>query len=138
VDGKIYGGPGTLVGTGFGTAAVPRLTVGDVNADGRADLVGQLADGRIQVWASTGSMSDNQLLAAPRTVLSGWTTTAVPRILTGDLNGDGRLDVIRQNAAGELRAWASTGDLSADNRLFAGAGVVVGTGWTIAFADQIL
>jgi hypothetical protein len=49
--------------------------------------------------------------------------------VTGDFTGDGKTDLIAQASDGTLRAWASTGDLSAESRLFRLPGAIVGTGW---------
>lgn len=54
-----------------------------------------------------------------------------------DFTGDGRADIGAQYPSGELRAWASTGDLSADDRLFGGTNARAGTGWTTGNVQRI-
>ncbi|MFG1954167.1 FG-GAP-like repeat-containing protein [Micromonospora sp. NPDC048830] len=141
-DYRLFAGATALVGTGFSTSSIPRLMPGDFDGDGRTDLLGQLLDGTLRVWTSTGDLSaDAKLFAGPaRTVGSGFTTTAVPRILTGDFDGDGTTDVIAQYADGSMKGYPSSGDLSADNKLFpaTAAAKVVGTGWKATSIPRIL
>jgi len=64
---------------------------------------------------------------------AGWATTdnqPSQVVQLGDYSGDCTTDLFGQNPAGTLRGWDGTGDLSADNRLFVGPGVAVGSGWT--------
>ncbi|MEW2376831.1 FG-GAP-like repeat-containing protein [Micromonospora sp. NPDC047812] len=132
-DYRLFAGASAIVGTAFTSGSIPRLIPGDFNGDGRTDLLGQLLDGTLRVWTSTGDLSaDARMFAgATRNVGTGFTTTAVPRILTGDFNGDGMTDLIAQYADGTMKGYPSSGDLSADLMLFpATAGAkVVGTGW---------
>ncbi|MEU4165134.1 FG-GAP-like repeat-containing protein [Actinoplanes sp. NPDC026670] len=130
--GVLFPGSGVVVGTGFTTTSIPRILTADFTGDGRTDIIGQDSTGQLRAWASSGDLSaDARLLPGPvRIVGSGWTTTNIPRILTGDFTGDGRTDIIGQDSTGQLRAWASSGDLSADARLFAGQVRIVGGGWT--------
>jgi hypothetical protein len=50
--------------------------------------------------------ADNKLFRpGPGVVVGGgWTTSAVVRIILGDLNGDGRTDIISQDALGHFHA----------------------------------
>ncbi|MFI2650579.1 FG-GAP-like repeat-containing protein [Micromonospora fulviviridis] len=141
-DYKLFAGATAKVGTGFTTASLPRLIPGDFDGDGKTDLLGQLLDGTLRVWTSTGDLSaDARLFAGPaRTVGTGFTTTAVPRILSGDFNGDGRTDLIAQYPDGTMKAYPSSGDLSADNRIFppTDQAKVVGTGWRSSSFPRIL
>jgi FG-GAP-like repeat len=89
--------PAFGVGAGGWTSndAYPRV-VADVNGDGRADIVGFGHDG---VYVSLGTGNGN--FAPPVLVLSafgvgagGWTSNdAYPRVV-GDVNGDGRADIV--------------------------------------------
>ncbi|WP_328462915.1 VCBS repeat-containing protein [Actinoplanes sp. NBC_00393] len=125
------------VGTGFTVAAYPRIVTGDFNGDGKTDIIGQAANGELHAYASTGTIADNKLFASYKVVGSRWTTANFARILTGDYNGDGKTDIIGQAADGQLRGWASSGDISTD-KLFPGAFSSVGRGWTVAAYPRIV
>src|SRR6185312_7145299 len=94
----------------------------------------------IRVWASTGDLSaDGRLFSgANAQVGTGWQSSSVERILTGDFTGDGKADIGAQYTNGQLRVWAGTGDLSADSRLISGSGALVGTGWQSSSVERIL
>ena len=111
----------------------------DFTGDCVADLIGNRTDGTLRGWQGTGDTS-GAIAAFPgghKTVGSGWTTTNVPRIVVGDLNGDNRSDACRVMSTGELRCWASSGVMG-DNQLFPGAHVQVGAGWTTARVPRIV
>ena len=132
-DNLLLPGQGTKVGISFTVGSIPRLYVGDFDGDGRTDLLAQLLDGTLKVWSSSGDLSaDARLFAGtPRVVSDGFTTSAVPRVLTGDFNGDGRTDLIAQYADGTMKGFPSSGDLSADRKLFPSPAQakLVGVGW---------
>ncbi|WFE37936.1 FG-GAP-like repeat-containing protein [Micromonospora sp. WMMD998] len=130
------------VGTAFTIGSIPRLHVGDFDGDGRTDLLGQLLNGTLKVWTSSGDLSaDARLFSAPaRVVGDGFTTSAVPRMLTGDFDGDGRTDLIAQYADGSMKGFPSSGDLSADGKLFPSTAQakVVGSGWRSSSIPRVL
>jgi hypothetical protein len=139
--GRLFAG-GALVGQGWGSANVERIITGDFNGDGKTDIGAQYAaTGDLRVWASTGDFSaDGRLFAGPTQIVGvGWGSANVERILTGDFTGDGKDDIGAQYAAsGDLRVWASTGDLTAYARLFAGPTQIVGVGWGSANVERII
>ncbi|NYT95715.1 trypsin-like serine protease [Salinispora sp. H7-4] len=137
-DNRLFVGSDVAVGSGWSTSLAPRIITGDFNGDGRTDLIHQNAVGHLRIFPSTSDLTaDNKLFTDSYIVGSGWTTTAFPRIITGDFNGDGRTDLMRQNAAGYLRIFPSTGDLTADNKLFTDS-YIVGSGWTTSLAPRII
>ncbi|WP_433389254.1 FG-GAP-like repeat-containing protein [Micromonospora sp. KLBMP9576] len=141
-DYRLFSGATAIVGTAFTSGSIPRLIPGDFNGDGRTDLLGQLLDGTLRVWTSTGDLSADARMFAGLTVNvgTGFTTTAVPRILTGDFNGDGRTDLIAQYADGTMKGYPSSGILSRDQALFPATAdaKVVGTGWRSSSMPRVL
>ncbi|WBB65442.1 FG-GAP-like repeat-containing protein [Micromonospora sp. WMMD812] len=132
-DYRLFGGRTAVVGTGFTASSIPRIIPGDYNGDGRTDVLAQLADGTLKIWPSTGDLSaSGRLLAGGNWIVgNGFTTSAVPRIFPGDFDGDGRTDLVAQYADGSMKAYPSSGDLSANLKLFPStdAAKVVGSGW---------
>ncbi|GAA0795097.1 FG-GAP-like repeat-containing protein [Spirilliplanes yamanashiensis] len=139
-DGRMFAAERSVKQLGLTLDAYPRVTTGDVDGDGRADVLGQAKDGKLHLWRSTGDLSADGTLfpAAKVDVGSGWTTARIPRILTGDLTGEGRTDIVAVFADGAMRAWPSTGDLSAGGRLFTGPGTNYAPGFTAAAYPRLL
>jgi hypothetical protein len=144
-DGVEYGGSGrefnnvTSRNCGGGSAPAGAVVEAvDFTGEGRDDVFANYSDGSLRLWASTGDLSGpERLFTGGRLVGTGWSTGYVPRIVAGDFTGDGKSDIAAQYADGTMRAWASTGDTSADARLFAGDGQLVGEGWTLSAVPRI-
>ena len=104
----------------------------DVNADGKADIVG-FANGGVYVALSTGSaFGSARLWVAHFGYNQGWRTTDHPRYLA-DVNGDGRADVVGF-AGGGVNVSISTGTgFLAARRWIGGFGS--GSGWGNANSD---
>lgn len=84
---EFYGGAWT------DEAVAPRL-VGDVNGDGKADVVGIDPNG-VHVALSTGSSFAPSTLWSNGFVSSvGWTSQAITPRLLADFNGDGKVDLV--------------------------------------------
>lgn len=77
---------------------------GDVNRDGKADIVFQHTDGTLAVWYMDGTSLSSAALIEPANAGAGWKVVAV-----GDLNADGKTDLIFQHTDGTLAMWAMDG-----------------------------
>jgi trypsin/VCBS repeat protein len=126
--------PPVQVGGGWTAGSIPRILTGDFDGDGRGDIAAARSDGRLSVWYSTGDLSGIGLLFRPAgaDITPGWTVAAYPRLLTGDVDADGRTDIIADSTAGALSAWRSSGDISATGKMFPGPSLPAGGGWTVA------
>ncbi|WP_329623012.1 VCBS repeat-containing protein [Streptomyces sp. NBC_01255] len=106
-------------GNGNGTALASRIRVGDgwsaydrilgagdFSGDGRTDLLARDRAGNLWLYRGTGS--ETTPFAGRKNLGGGWGTynkLAAP----GDLNGDGRADLVAVNAAGALFRYLGTG-----------------------------
>ncbi|MEN8653727.1 VCBS repeat-containing protein [Streptomyces sp. 21So2-11] len=128
-SGKLYLQRGNGAGTGFaarvnvgsGWNQYNKLVgAGDLTGDGRADVLARTSGGTLYLYAGTGKSSSP--FKARKSIGAGWkqyTKLAAP----GDINGDGRADLLAANSAGELFSYTSkgTGQFTAKAKL--------GTGW---------
>ena len=102
--------------------------VGDLNGDGRSDIVWQHATlGTLAVWLMNGSVVQNTLLLSiPIMPDPNWQIAGA-----GDINGDGRADLIWQNhATGGLAAWQMNGATVGLQRVLS-HNVMLDTAWTV-------
>lgn len=104
--------------------------VGDVNGDGKNDLLARKPDGTLWLYPGTGRVdaASNGYAGAKKIGAFGWevfdTITGA-----GDLNGDGRSDLLARQANGSLWLYKGTGKVDSANNGFQG-GVKVGDyGW---------
>ncbi len=82
------------------------VATGDVNGDGKADLIFRHADGSLAVWYMNGTqVIGTFFLSINRMADPNWKIVAA-----GDTNGDGRADLLWQNKAdGSLAVWMLNG-----------------------------
>ncbi|MET9673500.1 FG-GAP-like repeat-containing protein [Streptomyces sp. NPDC006482] len=90
---------------------------GDLNGDGRGDLLGVDASG--VMWRYYGTATGG---VSARVKLGGGWSAFSSLVGVGDLSGDGRADLLARDTAGRLFAYKSTG-----TGLYA-AGVMIGSG----------
>jgi hypothetical protein len=102
------------------------LGIGDINGDGRADILWQNSDsGAVAIWVSQSSGSTPAFARVGLgTVPSSWHFQDIV-----DINGDGRADVLWRNDNGDLGLWlAQPGSTPAFAPVDLGA---VNTSWHI-------
>jgi hypothetical protein len=97
-----------------------RVTLGDYNQDGKADLLFRHSNGTLAMWLmnGTGVLTTGVF----GTIAPQWSVAGV-----GDFNGDGRDDILWRDSFGTLAIWLMNGTT------ISGTGLVgnVGTDWTI-------
>ncbi|MEU3428382.1 VCBS repeat-containing protein [Streptomyces gardneri] len=98
------------------------VSPGDVNADGRADVVARTKDGQLYLYLATGDL--NRPLGGRISVGSGWHVYD-QLVGAGDVTGDGRADLYGRDTAGNLYFYSGTGNTAVP---FAGR-KLIGGGW---------
>ncbi|SEN70079.1 N-acetylmuramoyl-L-alanine amidase [Actinacidiphila rubida] len=112
------------VGAGWGTYN-SLVAVGDLNGDGRGDMVARDTAGTLWLYQGTGNAAAP---FAPRVKIgAGWTIYNA-MTGTGDVNGDGKPDMVARDSSGTLWLYKGTGSMTAT--AFA-ARTQIGTGWQI-------
>ncbi|MFB7365476.1 FG-GAP repeat domain-containing protein [Streptomyces hydrogenans] len=100
------------------------VSPGDVNNDGRADVIARTHEGQLYLYLATGTLG--KPLGTRISVGGGW--SVYDQVVgAGDANGDGRGDLYARDFNGTLWFYAGTGNTS---RPFA-TRKSVGTGWNI-------
>ena len=110
------------VGTGWGkfTSLVRH---GDFNGDGRQDILTRDASGKLFFYAGTGNPAG--MFKKGTQAGTGWGNfTSITG--AGDLNGDGKDDLLGQQTDGKLALYTGTNKPAAP---FASKGKIIGTGW---------
>jgi FG-GAP-like repeat len=87
--------------------------VADVNGDGKADIIWQHDDGWLAVWLMNGfNAAATLMLSVPRMSDTNWVIAGA-----GDVNGDGKADLVWQNEAnGGLGVWYLVGATVVDQK----------------------
>lgn len=88
--------------------AFPRV-VGDVNGDGRADIVGfGIAGVYVSLAHSDGTFASPTLEIHDFTARQGWTSDSVFHRTLADINNDGQMDIVGFGSAGVLTALSES------------------------------
>ncbi|MFD9411016.1 FG-GAP-like repeat-containing protein [Streptomyces sp. NPDC059989] len=134
------GGTGTstlggryLVGTGWWRDSWINAYTADLDNDGYTDVVGRTREGDLYLYPGTGGTGTNTF-GNPVLIGNGWDYLTLG---FGDINGDGRTDVIARDHGGDLWIYphiGGTGTQALGSRIF------MGNGWwpewtTLRFAD---
>jgi GH25 family lysozyme M1 (1,4-beta-N-acetylmuramidase) len=123
---------GWQIGSGWNVYDVI-ISAGDLNRDGTADLMARTPSGGLYFYAGTGHTglaSSGLTPAVP--VASGWSTYD-PIVAAGDLNGDGKADLLERLPDGSMSfsAGTSAGSLARAvpiSQGWAGYNLIVGAG----------
>ncbi|MDI1462732.1 ricin-type beta-trefoil lectin domain protein [Catellatospora sp. KI3] len=99
-------GAATTVATGVG--GLTYLNLADLNGDGRADMIGRDASGALLFYPNTGAYGSASF-GSPVT-LSATAFSASTWIVTGDFNGDGRVDVMSRDGSGNMLLFRNAGN----------------------------
>lgn len=113
-------GARTKVGSGWNTYS-KIIGGGDLTGDGRADLLARSTTGYLYLYKGTGSATTP--FASRIQLGTGWNTYN-KLAATGDMDGDGRGDIVAVNSTGELYRYSSTGTGTLKSRVRIGT-----SGW---------
>lgn len=144
--GDTSSGPGwiatTSFATGVGAPAGSLVIFADVNNDGHADYLSvNRNNGSVQAWLNGGMSGSGQQIWIPMGQLSPGAGAPTPTqfIAYGDLNGDGRADLLAIDRTGGLRAWQDNGlDVTPTagwlpvNNIASGVGAPAGSQYVLA------
>jgi GH25 family lysozyme M1 (1,4-beta-N-acetylmuramidase) len=116
--------------------AQPVIGVGDLNGDGKPDLLARKPEGTLWFYAGTGvSPSGGPGYAAGVQIATGWQIyDAIVGV--GDLTGDGHPDILARRPDGTLWLYAGTGATTGMSSMGLLPGVQIGSGWNM-FTDVI-
>ncbi len=117
----------------FGWEIFDALTsIGDFNGDGKNDLLARKPDGTLWLYPGTGRVdATSSGYAAPLRIGDfGWdafTTLTSP----GDMNSDGKPDLLARKADGSLWMYAGTGRVDGTNKGYIGGKKIGDFGWEV-------
>jgi hypothetical protein len=125
-SGDNFIGTRARVGAGWQTMT-QFLAAGDLNADGRGDVMAKDRNGVLWLYPGTGSRS--AALGTRTRIGGGWGAYAL--LATGDLSGDALADVMARDGGGTLWLYPGTGSAGRNGVPAFGNRVRVGGGWNV-------
>ncbi|MEU8764141.1 FG-GAP-like repeat-containing protein [Streptomyces sp. NPDC048659] len=124
-----------FIGNGWWRDHWTNAYTADVNNDGYTDIVGRDKNGDLVLYPGTGR-TGTQTVSSPVLIGTGW--NMYDTLGFGDIDADGRTDVIGRDAGGDLWVYPHAGGTGTQTF---GSRVFIGNGWwpaswtTIRFAD---
>lgn len=112
-----------LIGSGWNTYV--DLAFGDINGDGRTDVIGRDSGGDMWAYPHNGG-TGTQALNSRVLIGDGWWTTDWPAFRVGDLNNDNKPDILGQSVNGKLNLYPNS---SSGDAIRFGSPSAVGDGW---------
>jgi hypothetical protein len=120
------------VGGGWNTMTM-FAAAGDMNSDGRADVIARDTTGVLWVYPGTGGTSP--VLGTRQRISGGWGPYAV--VAGGDYNADLRADILARDGAGTLWLYPGTGTGGAGASAIS-ARKPIGNGWNVMDAIVVV
>ncbi|MEU6798045.1 FG-GAP-like repeat-containing protein [Nonomuraea wenchangensis] len=114
-------GTGAVIGSGWNP--ITRISVGDVDNDGKVDLLGRHSDGTLYAFLNASTVGSVNVRNRV-TIGSGW--NGITRVNMADIDNDGKTDVIGRNSEGVLYAYLNKGTPGAPDIT---TRVTIGSGW---------
>jgi Lyzozyme M1 (1,4-beta-N-acetylmuramidase) len=121
-------GSAIKIGNGGWSAYTSVIGVGDFDGDGLADLVAVRNDGTLWFYKGTGTAGTTQGYQPAVKIGNGGWGAYTTVVATGDLNGDGKRDLVALRSDGTLWFYAGTGTIGSTSDGYAAA-VRIGSGW---------
>ncbi|MFI1286321.1 FG-GAP-like repeat-containing protein [Streptomyces sp. NPDC020858] len=119
-------GNAVLIGNGWNTYV--DLGFGDINGDGRTDVMGRDSGGKLWVYPHNGG-TGTQALDGRAFLGDGWWTADWRTLRFADLNNDYKIDILAQRENGKLYLYPN--NTGGNGAISFGSPNVIGEGWWV-------